>query len=810
MEEHLLKEEVVIESVRCFLFNSLFIEGQKGCDAHIWQNSVDIEPEFEPYELSQFLRNKEKKKERKAVREVSWNKKCLRLWIPSNIETKWNLWEDVLKELTVIKNKISFEILGNEERVSIQLILDSEDSVPVKNAIKAKYPKVEFEELQEDPLKAFESIQDNQELSFQFLDYFPMPPYFRNLTSYETMIASPLSSLYPALSSLSSNEIGVYQVIFKPCRKEHNWHRNIMNLVEAEYKASKYGSLNVEDWYSPATGHEVLHKAEKKAHPEKPFFAVCVRVGVLCSQHRMEESLRSLGLALANFRYGGTPLNTLNKWHYVNVMKDENRIAGLLYGRASHRQGMLLNSAELVGLCHLPSQEILESGNCAVDALTQIHAVENNNSGIVLGTNTYAGKEEIVRQPEEIRCRHTAILGKTGMGKSVLIENMVLQDIEAGRGAAVIDPHGELIEKILTQVPRHKIEDVILFDPCDDDYVLCFNPLDVPQVSEAGRIADDFTVCFRNLFTSWGERMENIFRHSFYALLKAPWTSLSDLRTILSKDSAGETLRRRTIPLLQNEEAVRFWTEDFPSYHSSTLDPVLNKLSKFLLNDRVARIFCQKQNRLNFRRIIDRKKVMLMYLPAGILGSDSTNIIGSLALALFYHAAMSRTDTPPEERMPFYLYVDEFQRFRTKSTEDLLRESRKYNLGMIMAFQQREQITESVRVALGNVGSLVAFGLGLDDAQRIFKEFGGQVEIERLLKSGVGEAYVMVGNSLTTLATFPPRKSDGESLSQQIRESSSKKYYAEVSCVVKTELDRGKSSMHTNSEDREVDLYDQF
>jgi hypothetical protein len=283
------------------------------------------------------------------------------------------------------------------------------------------------------------------------------------------------------------------------------------------------------------------------------------------------------------------------------------------------------------------------------------------------------------------------------------------------------------------------------------------------------------------------------------------------LRTLLSKDREGENLRRRVIPILQNEEAVRFWTEDFPSYHPSALDPVLNKLGKFLLNDRIARILRQKKNKLDFRRIMDSSKILLMHLPAGILGSDSTNLIGSLSLALFYHAAMSRANIPPEERVPFYLYVDEFHRFPTKSTEDLLRETRKYNLGIIMAFQQREQISESVRIALGNVGSLVAFGLSLDDAQRIFKEFCGQVGVERLLQSTVGEAYAMIGNNLTTLTTFPPCQVTGKGFSQQIRNITRERYCIETSAGAKADVaSKSAPICAPNKKAGEESIYDEF
>lgn len=282
MAEYVMKEELVIECIRGVLFESLLIEGQKGCDSFIWKDPVDIEPVFESYELNDFLRKKVITQERRAIKEVTYKRKYLRLWIPNTLEMDWKVWEEVLKELTVVRNKISFEVFGNIERVSICLALGADDAEPVRNAIKAKFPGIEFEELKANPLKMFKSVHDDAGLAFQFLDFFPTPPYFRNLTSYETMTSSPLSSLYSAFSSLSPPETGLYQVIFQPCRKENNWHRNIMNLVEAEYKASRYGSLNVEDWFSPALGHEVLHQAEKKAHPEKPFFAVCVRVALLC------------------------------------------------------------------------------------------------------------------------------------------------------------------------------------------------------------------------------------------------------------------------------------------------------------------------------------------------------------------------------------------------------------------------------------------------------------------------------------------------------------------------------------------------
>ncbi len=222
-----------------------------------------------------------------------------------------------------------------------------------------------------------------------------------------------------------------------------------------------------------------------------------------------------------------------------------------------------------------------------------------------------------------------------------------------------------------------------------------------------------------------------------------------------------------------------FWTDLFERMPVSALQRVLNKLSKLLLQEKINRIFSQRINKINFRRIIDEKRVFLGYIPVGKLGSDCANILGSTIVSAFHNAGMSRQNIPPSKRVPFNLYIDECQRFPIKSFEDSLRELRKYNVRLILAYQQKEQLTESIKRALGNVGTMIVLGLDWDSAQRAFKEFYGEVEPADFMRRNTGDGFAKIGNDIISIKTFPPDKIEG-GFKKEIIQHSREHYYTKV------------------------------
>ncbi|MGB8509848.1 MAG: type IV secretion system DNA-binding domain-containing protein [Pyrinomonadaceae bacterium] len=323
------------------------------------------------------------------------------------------------------------------------------------------------------------------------------------------------------------------------------------------------------------------------------------------------------------------------------------------------------------------------------------------------------------------RRSHLYLIGKTGTGKSTLLERLIRQDIASGRGAALLDPHGDLVERVALSVPMARQADVIYFDPTDRTQSMGFNPLsDVPQ-SKRALAASGLVGVFRKLWSdSWGPRLEYILRNALLLLLDQPEATLADVLRLF--DDAA--YRKAALASCRNDQVRRFWTTEYeaytPRFRSEVIAPVQNKVGAFLADPVLRRILTRPKSSFNLRGIMDEGKLLLVNLAKGKLGEDTTQLLGSLLVSSMGLAALRRADTPEEMRRDFYLYLDEFHTFTTLSLAGMLSELRKYRLNLIIAHQYLSQIDEQVRDAvLGNVGTIIAFRVGLTDAELLEGEF---------------------------------------------------------------------------------------
>jgi len=466
-------------------------------------------------------------------------------------------------------------------------------------------------------------------------------------------------------------------------------------------------------------------------------------------------------------------------------MSEEELIHMISSGEVN-RQGMLLTVGELAPICNLGTKEILQRQEWSIDKAVGFKASDQflKEDGVVIGVNEFAGKKTIIRQPESIRSLHTSIGGLIGMGKSYLLESMILHDIKNGSGVGVIDPHGDLIERIIRQIPNDRLDDCIYFSPCEEGLTVCYNALELRPGDDIGKRVDDLVVAVRSLYpaNAWGSSIESILMAVFWALLKAENTCLADASVLLSKTEEGYAMRAKIEPLIDNDTVKMFWEDTFESLPQATINRVLTKLSMFLLPEKVNRIFSQRENKINFRKIIDEKKIFLGYLPAGRIGSDCTDTLGSTITSGFYNAGMSRQDQtmiPPHMRVPFNLYIDEFSRFSVKSFEDCLRELRKYEVRLILAYQQKASLSESIRLALGNVGTMLVLDCDYNDAQTIHKDFCGEVEHKEFMKKGKRRGLANMIRAIASFKTMElPKKLNGDG--EDVKQLSIQKYYTQI------------------------------
>ena len=345
-------------------------------------------------------------------------------------------------------------------------------------------------------------------------------------------------------------------------------------------------------------------------------------------------------------------------------------------------------------------------------------------------TNTRANYRAFgIKQSD--RFSHTFIIGRTGTGKTTLIETMALQDIWAGRGLAVLDPHGDLVERLVAQIPESRKADLVYLNAPDPHQPYGYNPLRRVSIELVPLVASGLLDAFKKIWrgNEWGVRMEHVLRNCLFALLEKGDAILPDILRLISDTGYRATVVRG----LKNEQVKQFWTNEFPKYdpryRQDMIAPIQNKLSGFVSDPRIRRILTGGEKDIRIREIFDTKKIFLVNLAKGALGDDSARLLGAILISTMALAAFSRIDTPEIHRSDFILYADEFQSYTSLAVANMVSELRKFRVGLVAAQQILSQSEPEVRHALlGNVGTLIAFRIGAEDAMVIGKEFAPDFE----------------------------------------------------------------------------------
>jgi type IV secretory pathway TraG/TraD family ATPase VirD4 len=366
------------------------------------------------------------------------------------------------------------------------------------------------------------------------------------------------------------------------------------------------------------------------------------------------------------------------------------------------------------------------------------------NEHVNLGQSQRWGQE----QPALLSCadrrHHTYIVGKSGTGKTTLLRNMILQDIEAGRGVALIDPHGDLALDVLDHIPKCRVEEVVYFDPADPEYAISFNLLaHVPQ-KQRHLVASGIVAAFKGIFPDFfGPRMEYVFYAAVAALLDCEHVSLLALERLLThREYRAWVVRQVKDPVVR-----RFWETEFESHDKRTkaemVSPILNKVGPMFMSPLIRNVIGQVRNRIDARAIMDGGRIFIANLSKGRLGPDKANLLGSFLVSQFQVAAMARADQSEKDRRDFFLFADEFHSFVTDSFASLLSESRKYRMNLVLCHQYIKQLRPSIADAVfGNCGSLIAFRVGFDDAEALERAFGKAYSATAFTALSNGEAYM--------------------------------------------------------------------
>jgi len=380
---------------------------------------------------------------------------------------------------------------------------------------------------------------------------------------------------------------------------------------------------------------------------------------------------------------------------------------------------------------------------------------------------TFRKLDQVFGIKKSDRRQHMYIIGKTGVGKTALLKNMALQDIEKGEGVAIIDPHGEFIEEVLDRIPSHRINDVVYFNPADLEYPIAFNILEVPDPKYKHLIASGLIGVFTKIWANvWSARMEYILSNCILALLDTPGTTLLGIPRIL----VDRDYRQKIVNNIKDPVVKSFWINEYSlwdeKYRNEAIAPIQNKVNQFLNVSLIRNIVGQPKSTLNIQDIMDTGKILLVNVSKGRIGEDNSALLGAMIITKIQLITMERVRIPEEKRRDFYLYVDEFQNFATEAFATILSEARKYRLNLIIAHQYIGQlVTEAstkVRDAVfGNIGTLISFRVGAADAEFLEKEFTPEFSASDLVNLPNYNIYLkLMINGITcrpfSAQTLPP------------------------------------------------------
>lgn len=552
-------------------------------------------------------------------------------------------------------------------------------------------------------------------------------PYCFAIRTFRTGSTEPLAALIAVMEGLGSGEWALLQVTF--CRARHAWAQNLR--------------LACQDPYNPK--QSLVSGLDQRSFSEKldtPLYAASVilaanRGHVLSSLfsfvHAFQASHNRLALRHPSGHWPDDGHPRPVDWQDA------------VLSRQVLTPGLILNVEELASILRVPSAQLPSVRLLRLSSQTrQPPATALSAHASAIGQNVHRGQTSRVAIPTELRARHCYVVGATGTGKSTLLANMLIQDIAAGCGVGLLDPHGDLVKVVLQHIPQNRINDVVLFDAADSEYPIACNILEAGDETERQRIIAETVFAWERHFpSSWGPRLEQLLQYSLRTVLHViPNATLADVERLLTDAEFRETTLHRTI----DRRLLSFWSNQFLSYPKNATDPVLNKLSMFLLDRHVRNIICQRRAAVDFDGLL-QGKILLVNL--GLLPEKVAGILGSFLVTKIVNAAFRRSALPPGRRRPWHLVIDEFQSFSHLSVgfERIFAEARKQALTLTVANQHVGQLSPAVRQAIfGNVGSLIVFRLGVDDAQMMPKELAGFTP-QDILNLEVGQAIARVGGS---------------------------------------------------------------
>lgn len=679
---------------------------------------------------------------------------CLRMRLPVDLKVTPAQSTELLTGLRGLTRPVALEIIATERAIHYQIAVSPSDVELCRAAIMYCCPLARISGKGDDDLLLDSLIAlDERESAMCAVDFGLYHPAYRPLRLFESFATDPHAMLHVAIGSLKSGEVACLQVIATPARGR--WRDSLSRLVAQFDGVTQPAHPNTRD-------NELERGLRYKL--STPLWAAAVRAFAVasCAPGGKPERMPKRALTLCQDMAEALDAAVQDGCNRLIALDDSGYGAGDqlrdVLDRRVRRTGMLLSTAELAGLWHPPSQSLTHPRLVRYDPKQRLLPDHLRNApGAVMGVIepdqvTASGEEpQLVPWPDAMRPRHLYMLGATRMGKSTLLLNLIAQDLLNGRGLCLIDPHGDLARDVLERVPPNRMDDVLYVDLSDQAHPPALGLLETADEWEKGLLVSDLLAVMHRLFSSsWGDRLEHILRHALLTLLAARTSpsgtplTLRDIRPLLD----NKVYRAKLLEQVQDPDLKTFWNTEFSGYQSSAFAPIYNKLSLLLSSPVVRNIIGGAENRLQAGDLIKDRRVLLVNLAQSIIGEDNAHFLGALLVSRIQLAAMHNLRLGRGDRMPFTLYVDEFQNFVVSSFEKILSEAGKAGLTLVMANQFLEQLDIGLATAIrSNAGTLVSFRVSAQSGRSLEAEFGGLYGAGVLTNLECGQAVARIGRA---------------------------------------------------------------
>ncbi|MBM3205401.1 hypothetical protein FJZ41_00935 [Candidatus Shapirobacteria bacterium] len=665
----------------------------------------------------------------------------LQVAVPFDNETKIDVAEQMFASLFSMKKSGFLSFLKLQPHLAFEIVAKHEDirfyvSAPqnlrdmVEKQINGAYPEAEIIEVPE-----YNIFSEGGRVAFAEMEL--KESRYKPIKLFKDLPTDPLSAMTTALGKMGPEEGAAVQIIASPSDKK--WqvegYSYIANVKKGESDPQK-AKFKVDA--------KTLEAIENKV--SKPGFRTIIRIVVSAPTQALADS--HLSNLKATFEQFSSNLNRFGKkkiWWKTGLMVDFIYRYQPLFAFRGYRT--ILNSEELATLFHFPNKQVETPHIYWLYSKRAPAPIKIPKEGLFLGKSVYRGVTRPVYLNDDDRRRHVYIIGKTGTGKSELLRDLILQDIRAGRGVCLIDPH-DLAEDLLAYIPPERAEDVIYFDPSDTDRPMGLNLLEAYNEDQKHMVATAIINLMYKLYDPYktgiiGPRFEHAIRNAMLTVMSEPGNTFVEVvRCLTDANFVQELLPKVKDPIIR-----RYWTDQISQtadfHKSEVLDYIVSKFGRFVTNRVMRNIIGQSKSAFDFRKVMDEGKILIINLAKGKIGEENSSFLGLVLVPKILAAAMSRADMPEEKRRDFFLYVDEFQNFATPDFAQILSEARKYRLNLTVANQFIGQVEEEVKNAVfGNIGTLITFRVGVTDANYLQREFQPTFQEDDLLNIERFHAYI--------------------------------------------------------------------